>query len=235
MDSLPINATDALVIIIVIVSGIFAFVRGFVHELCGIGAWIGAAFATLYGFPFVQPYARDIISIELLADITAGIVLFILVLVSLSVLTRLISDRVRESSLGPLDRSLGLVFGFLRGAVLVCLAWLALTWALPPEDWPDWVAEARTRPLMQEGTKLLRGLLPPETLEEGDTAAKEALRRAEQAQSFQRLVTPLPDRDGQAGQPEYNDDMRQSLERAIQDLATESPPAAGSPAEGDGQ
>ena len=233
MDSLPVNATDILVIVVVVISGIFAFVRGFVHELCGIGAWIGAAFATLYGFPYVQPYARDIISVELLADITAGIVLFILVLVSLSLLTRLVSERVRDSSLGPLDRSLGLVFGFLRGAVLVCLGWLALTWALPPEDWPDWVVEARTRPLMQEGTKLLRGLLPPESLEEGSAAAEEALRRAEQANSFRRLVSPLPNPDGQAAQPEYNDAMRQSLQDAIEDFARESPEAAGSPAEGD--
>ncbi len=231
MDSLPINIADALVLVVVVVSGVFAFIRGFVHELFGIGAWIGAAFATLYGFPHVQPYARDIISIELLADVAAGVVLFILVLVTLSLLTRVLSDRVRDSSLGPLDRSLGLLFGFLRGAVLVCLAWLALTWALPPQDWPGWVVEARTRPLMQEGTKLLRTLLPERLLEEGGMAADDALRRAEQAreaeQSFRRLVTPLPDGDGQAEAPEYNQPMRDGLERVIEDYAQEPSPGDG--------
>lgn len=227
MDSLPINVADAAVLLVIVVSGIFAFVRGFVHELFGIGAWIGAAFATLYGFPHVQPYARQIIAIELLADVAAGIVLFILVLVGLSLLTRLLSDRVRDSSLGPLDRSLGLLFGFLRGAVLVCLAWLALTWALPPQDWPGWVVEARTRPLMQEGTRLLRALLPERLLEDGSAAASDLKSQAERARQFQRLVTPLPERDGQEPAPEYNERMSEGLEGLIEEYTQEPSPGDG--------
>jgi hypothetical protein len=86
-----------------------------------IVSWVGATFATLYGFPLVQPYARAVIPIELLADVIAGVVIFIVVLVVLSIATRVVANFIQESSLGPLDRSLGLVFGLLRGFVIACL------------------------------------------------------------------------------------------------------------------
>ena len=38
MDGAPVNVTDIAVLAVVVVSGVFAFVRGFVHELLAIGA-----------------------------------------------------------------------------------------------------------------------------------------------------------------------------------------------------
>ena len=52
----------------------------------------------------------------MLADIAAGVAIFLVVLVALSLVTRMLSKRVKDSSLGPLDSSLGLLFGFARGA-----------------------------------------------------------------------------------------------------------------------
>jgi len=72
MDNLPINATDILVFAILLISGLLAFFRGFVREVLSVGAWVGAAFATLYGFAHVRPYARDLIGIDMIADIIAG-------------------------------------------------------------------------------------------------------------------------------------------------------------------
>src|SRR3546814_1784911 len=56
MDSLPINLADLIVIVVLLVSGVFAFVRGFVHEVLAIASWVGAAFVTLYAYPLVQPW-----------------------------------------------------------------------------------------------------------------------------------------------------------------------------------
>ena len=83
------------------------------------GAWVGAAIATLYLFEFAQPVARTYIEVELIADIVAGVVLFVITLIVLSLISHALSRRVRDSALGPLDRSLGLVFGLARGAALV--------------------------------------------------------------------------------------------------------------------
>jgi membrane protein required for colicin V production len=68
------------------------------------------------------------------------------------------------------DRSLGLLFGLVRGAVLVCLAYLVMAWAIPQEDRPVWVAEARTLPLVQQGAGLLLKILPESALKQGEDA-----------------------------------------------------------------
>lgn len=160
MDELPINLTDLAIFVVILISGALAFVRGFVHELLAVAAWIGAAVATVYLLPALLPYARDLIAIQIIADIAAGAALFVTVLVALSVLTHWLARHVRESSLGSVDRSLGLLFGFLRGAFLVCVAWILLLWGMPREDHPLWISEARALPLVEQGADVLLAALP---------------------------------------------------------------------------
>jgi len=219
MESLPINVTDAVIVLVIVVSGLFAFFRGLVHELLSVVSWVGAALATLYGFPYAQPEARRLITIQLIADMAAGVAIFLVVFIALAILTRLLSRRVRDSSFGPLDRSLGLVFGLARGAALVCVAWLALAWVLPREDHPAWIAEARSLPLVERGGAALASLLPehlrlPESeypaAGDGDAAA-----------TFQGLLSPKAKADAAAGDPGYNSRMRDEMQRAIE-AATQS-------------
>jgi len=225
MDSLPINLADLLVIIVLVVSGIFAFVRGFVHEVLAVGSWVGAAFVTLYAFPHVQPLVLGVITVEFIASLLTGVGLFLVTLVLFSVLTRILSNRIQKSSLGALDRSLGLLFGFLRGAVIVVLAWLALGYMVTEEDRPQWIQEARTRPLVERGAGLLLTLVPAELLERGDQAAEDARRRAEEVrraeQTYNQLVSPLRKGDAEQEQPEYNQGMRDAIEKAIEDLMSD--------------
>ena len=225
MDSLPINLADLIVIIVLVVSGIFAFVRGFVHEVLAVGSWVGAAFVTLYAYPHVQPLVLGVITVEFIASLLTGVGLFLVTLVIFSVLTRILSNRIQQSSLGALDRSLGLLFGFLRGAVIVVLAWLALGYMVTEEDRPNWIQEARTRPLVEQGAGLLLTLVPPELLERGDQAAEDARRRAGEGrraeQTYQQLVSPLRKGDAEQEQPAYNEGMRDEIEKAIEDLMSD--------------
>jgi membrane protein required for colicin V production len=222
MDSLPINAVDVLVVLVLVISALIAFLRGFSHELLSIVSWVGATFATLYGFPLVQPYARAVIPIELLADVIAGVVIFIVVLVVLSIATRVVANFIQESSLGPLDRSLGLVFGLLRGFVIACLAWLAFDWLLPREDWPGWVEEARARPALVWGSELLAALAPEDLRQSGEEAADEAIKNLNQLKeteaAFESLNNALSKSGEKSSSEGYNQDQRQELERLIDDV-----------------
>jgi len=231
MDSLPINLADLLVIIVLVISGIFAFVRGFVHEVFAIGSWVAATFVTLYAFPHAQPLVEQYIPTEFFASLVTGVVIFLVSLVIFSMLTRLLSNRVQQSSLGALDRSLGLLFGFARGGIIVVLAWMALTFLMPEEEIFDWVKEARSRPLVERGADLLLTLVPESMLERGNEAADDARRRAEelrrQEQTYQLLVSPLRKADAPKAEPEYNEDMRGEIEKAIEGLMSQEPPAGG--------
>ncbi len=225
MDSLPINLADLIVIIVLVVSGIFAFVRGFVHEVLAVASWVGAGFVTLYAYPHVQPYVLGVITVEFIASLLTGVGLFLVTLVLFSVLTRILSNRIQHSSLGALDRSLGLLFGFARGAVIVVLAWIALTYMVVEDERPGWIQEARTRPLMERGAEMLMTLVPTSLLERGDQAAEEARRRAEEMrraeQTYQQLVSPLRKADAPEEQPAYNQGERNEIDKAIQDLLSD--------------
>ncbi|MGF1629534.1 MAG: CvpA family protein [Kiloniellaceae bacterium] len=229
MDSLPINLADLIVIIVLLVSGIFAFVRGFVHEVLAVASWVGAAFVTLYAFPLVQPWVLGVITVEFIASLVTGVGLFLVALVLFSVLTRILSNRIQHSSLGALDRSLGLLFGFARGAVIVVLAWLALSYMVTENDRPGWIQEARARPLVERGADLLLTLVPAELRERGDQAAEDARRRAEETRStvdlYERLSSPLRRSDAEEVQPPYNEEMREGMnsvvEKAVEGLMSD--------------
>ena len=59
MESFPINLTDLVVVAILVLSGLFAFLRGFVRELLVLLSWVVAGVATYLGLPLIQPMMRS--------------------------------------------------------------------------------------------------------------------------------------------------------------------------------
>jgi membrane protein required for colicin V production len=213
------NIADLAVIGIVLFTGLVAFSLGLVRMVLALLGWIGAAFATLYAFSYARPFARHWISVPILADAAAGAAIFIGTLIVLTMVSHAIGHRVRGSGLSALDRSLGLVFGFGVGAVLTCLAYLGLAWAidLPPRlnAQPQWIREARTRPLVEWGANSLRSIAPPSWgmapvtggPRNGSMDSSEALRRLLQPEI--RPPAERPDRRG------YTDRERREMDRLI--------------------
>ncbi len=221
MEASPVNLTDAAVVLVILISGLLAFFRGLVHEVLGVVSWIGAALATITGFPYARPYATELITVPLIADMVAGVGIFLITLILLSVLTNLISRRIRRSALGPLDRSLGLVFGFLRGAALIAVAWLGFNLVLPREDHPEWITEAKVRPLVVRGAGLLVSILPERLRHEiGITsgAAKDGIDELQRLRDYQNLLSPPLKGDAPAGEPGYNTRERDEMQRAIEGI-----------------
>ena len=151
---------DILVIGTLLISGAFAYARGFVHEVLSIAGWVGAVFATLYGTPVLENFTLQFIEDPFIATMATGISVFIATLVILSITTRRISHGVKESALGPLDRALGFLFGLLRGAAIVALVWIGYAWMVPTDEQPEWIYEARTVPLIIQGADMLKALAP---------------------------------------------------------------------------
>lgn len=205
---------DILILTVLLVSGLFAFLRGFVQELLSIVAWAGAVLATVYGIEYLAPVARDLTGREGLADIGAALLLFILVLVVLSVLNRLVARRVQRSSLSTLDRSLGLVFGLLRGVLLICLAWIMVVWAIPRRDFPDWVTEARFLPLVEQGASYLYTLVPEELQPHDEPDLDEDA--IELSPSFEQLLRPTPKSAAPEEPTGYKNAERKELDRLIE-------------------
>jgi membrane protein required for colicin V production len=225
MNQLSLTVADLAVVAIVLISGLLAFFRGLVREVLSIAGWFGAAAATLYGFRPLQPYVRKLVGIDLLADILTAAGIFVVTLVFISVISHSIALKVKGSALSAVDRSLGFVYGLIRGVVVVCIAYLALGFAVPPESRPDWLKNARSLPLVERGTELLKSLIPRDIRGQGLSLAEVAKQRAaaalEAKESYERLVSPLPKApqakaDAPAEAPGYKPDERRELDRLIQ-------------------
>ena len=139
ISNLPVNVLDVGVIAVLLISALFAYARGFVHEVFAVVGWIGAIFATFYGFPHLIPYGRQLIPIGLVADLATGLIIFIFTLVFLSVITRSVSRGVQKSALNALDRSLGFLFGLARGALIVVISYIGLELVIPENRQPSFI------------------------------------------------------------------------------------------------
>ncbi|HSY86406.1 MAG TPA: CvpA family protein [Verrucomicrobiae bacterium] len=221
MSGLSANFVDLAVIGVMLISALLAFGRGLVREVLSIGAWVAAALAALWGFPYAKDIARKYISITILADMVTATAIFLVTLIVCAAISHAIARNVRGSTFGALDRSLGLLFGLLRGAVLICFAYLLFTWAVPNEaDQPTVIKEARSRPLIASGADILRSLLPQGALDRGAAAAADVQRQLEEQTKQQMLKgidQPAPKPAAAPKQdPGYNANERKDLDRLIQ-------------------
>lgn len=162
---MALNPADLVVIGVVLLSALLAFARGFVREVLSIGGWVGAAVGTLFLFPVARPYMRHYISPIMLADIVTGVGIFITLLIILTAISHQVAKGVRGSALNAIDRSLGFLFGIVRGLVIVSLAYLAVQWIWPVGggNEPAWLKDSKTRTYVEACANFLQSLVPDAT------------------------------------------------------------------------
>lgn len=151
---------DVIVLAVMLISGVLAMVRGLTREVLSIAAWVAAAVVTLYFFPRYQETVREMLQPSWLADISLALGIFLVTLVIVSFVTMRISDFILDSRIGALDRTLGFLFGLARGLLLVVIAFMFFAWLVPEEGQPEWVADARSRPVLEQTGEAIVSLLP---------------------------------------------------------------------------
>jgi membrane protein required for colicin V production len=160
MAQLSITAVDALVIGIVLISAGFAMLRGLIHETFAILEWIAGGYVALRFTPLFQPLLNGAIKPPWLEWLLVFIGTFLVVFIPLSIMSHRLSQMVKQSDIGPVDRVLGFVFGVARGLVIVGLAYIAFTALVPAKDHPASLTQARSFPLIRNTSEILRELAP---------------------------------------------------------------------------
>ena len=220
MSAFGLTGLDIAVLAGIALSAIVALVRGFVREVLAIVGWVGAVIGTLQLFPLARQIASKYIEIQIIADVVAGLVLFVAILVALSMLAGAIAKRVQQSSVNLLDRSLGFLFGLARGAVLVCLGYLLLSLALAPKEQPDYIQKMKLLGLIETGADWLYKFVPPEYRRKGENAARDAKSAIEQGTAAKRFHDSLggdPSKTPPDSNPEkgYKAEDRQRIDQLL--------------------
>lgn len=151
---------DLAIVVIVILSIIFAIGRGFVEETLSILAWAIAAFATLFLAPRVAPLLHDHFAHDWEGAAASYLGVFLVVLIPLQFMSHRFAETVRRSEIGPIDRSLGAVFGLLRGLAIIGIAYLLFTVFVPMREQPHWVTDARLFPVMLKSSAVIASIVP---------------------------------------------------------------------------
>ncbi|WP_144185605.1 CvpA family protein [Elioraea rosea] len=198
---------DIAVLAVVLVSGLLAMMRGFVREVLGIAAWAGAAVAAFMFYPLLAPHLHAWLEPGLISNLAAGGAIFIVVLIVLSLLSRMLSDRVQDSAAGSIDRTLGLLFGLARGALIVCVAYIGAAFlAGERQRWPDWLRESQAARFAEPGAAWIVAQLPPGLLPPPPQGAGRP--------SVDQLLRPAPASPAERGEG-YRPDERRDLDRLL--------------------
>jgi membrane protein required for colicin V production len=119
MDFSQLNWFDYLIIGIVTFSVLISLVRGFVREAVSLCIWTAAALLAMHFATDASAAMRDQIAADNMRYAIAFAVIFIAVLVLGIFINAFISALVSKTGMGAVDRLVGVIFGFLRGVLVV--------------------------------------------------------------------------------------------------------------------
>ncbi len=151
---------DLAVIAIVLVSALLSMLRGFSREVLAIASWAAAAAAAYSFYPLVVPYLTPYIHKDIFAQAAAAAVVFFATLILVSLITVRLSDAILDSKIGALDRTLGFLFGVVRGFLLAVVAFAIFNWLVSEKQQPEWVRTAKTRPVLTDTADKIVAMLP---------------------------------------------------------------------------
>jgi membrane protein required for colicin V production len=157
---MPITLLDIFLLVVMLISGLLAMIRGFMREILSIGAWGIAALATLYSYSRVLPMAKQYFNSDMVATGVSVGGIFLITLLIVSIITVRISDMILDSRVGALDRTLGFLFGLGRGLIIVVVAFLFFSWLVPERSQPEWVRSAKSKVVLQSTGQWLMSMLP---------------------------------------------------------------------------
>ncbi len=127
---------DYLIIGVILVSAFISLLRGFVREALSLAGWILAFWVAIRFSGRFAGLLENSISDSTFRLITGFVILFLLTLVATMVVNFFAAQVIRRTGLTRLDRAIGMMFGFLRGVVLVAvLVLLAGLTPLPSQPW----------------------------------------------------------------------------------------------------
>jgi len=147
------TALDIFVILVVGGAALVGFVRGFVHEVLALMAWVaGIAALKLFHSP-LQERLVDVVGTERGAAVAAFALLFIPAYVAFKLFAKAVGGKTRKSLLGPVDRVLGGGFGMVKGFIGATLLFLLANFGADivygsRAPRPEWMTSSRTYQLL---------------------------------------------------------------------------------------
>ena len=133
-DIASLNAVDYAVIAVLILSGIMATFRGLTREVMGLIGWGLAVVAGRFGKPVLIDRFGDLVDNETATEMLGFFIPFVAVVVIWFFLANITAPGVKKITFGAMDRTLGFLFGVIRGVLIITIAYMAALLLMERED-----------------------------------------------------------------------------------------------------
>lgn len=230
---------DAIILGVLLVSAVFAFLRGFIRETLTILGVVGGLAASLAFGKQLVPLMRQWLGVDenakdpqmlagvvpytVLADVLAYGSIFLVVVIVLSVISNLLAKWARTIGLGPIDRTLGVLFGIARGMLVLAVLYL-LPYLLFTEDArKEWFKGSRTIVYIEMTSAWLSEFLPDSVKNTtpsaaADSASTMAKATRDKLKDLELLNSDEPKKETTSpAEDGYEIEQRQNMQELIQD------------------
>lgn len=193
---------DILIGAVLLISAIISFLRGFIREVLTILGVVCGFFAAYFGADYILPYVYDWFGIEegeevkklfdvvpytLIAEAVTYASIFIFIVILVSLISHVISESLKNIGLGAIDRTLGVVFGLVRGVLLLGLIYLLPYTLLDNETKARWFEGSRSFVYLEQTSALILSVLPDAPEGDDDSGDSDEARKDQTREMLENM------------------------------------------------
>ena len=147
MEALGLNIADWFILIILVASGVISFTRGFTKEFLSLFLWLAAFIAAISLEYLATPKINEFIGNEEVSKIISYITVFVIFIFLGGIVIKFISKLIKWSGASGFDRFLGVLFGLIRGLIVLFVIFLLLPSSLKTTDL---ISNSKITPIIQK-------------------------------------------------------------------------------------
>ena len=134
MEALGLNVTDWFILVVLTASGLISLARGFTKEFLSLFLWLAAFIAAISLEYLATPKINEFIGNEEISKIISYIVVFLIFIFIGGMIIKFISKLIKWSGASGFDRFLGVMFGLMRGSIVLFVIFLLLPSGIKTTD-----------------------------------------------------------------------------------------------------
>ena len=147
MEALGLNFADWFILVVLVASGLISFSRGFTKEFLSLFLWVAAFIAAISLEYLATPKIDEYIGNPEISKILSYVVVFIVFIFIGGILIKFITKIIKWSGASGFDRFLGVLFGLIRGLIVLFVIFLLLPSSLKTTDL---INNSKITPLIQK-------------------------------------------------------------------------------------
>lgn len=211
---------DIIVGAVVLVSALISFLRGFIREVLTILGVVGGLLAALIFGPKFTPIVNgwygiepdmeempklfDLVPMDWVAMATAYGLIFLVVVAVISIASHFLAAGAKAAGLGPVDRTLGVIFGIARAVLLLGLLYLPFHNMMGDETKKELFADSKTHIYVEKTAEVIANAVSGFLPNGGDNSMKKTVEDSFKKNLMEQDLLKREGRDDKPKQAEKN-------------------------------